>query len=157
MKGFLTKISQYSKRYNHTKVKRTFVTNSSTLKLFNYSTIILVLIINLILPVHAFEDYIITTNGKLTDISIEDNTIVDVYPLITVMNDKNILIISPLKVGKTRFCVLKNNKEKVMFNIEIFETKTKIDKVKGFEILAIDTPVEHNFILDKPPTIKEVE
>ena len=54
------------------------------------------------LQVNAFEDYLITTKGRLTDISIEDNTIVDVYPVITLMNDKNTLMVSPLAIGKTR-------------------------------------------------------
>ena len=108
------------------------------------------------LQAHAFEDYIITTNGKLTDISIEDNTVVDVYPLITIMNEKNTLMVSPLQVGKTRVCVLKNNKDKIMFNIEIQKDKTFIDEVKDFEILSLDIPESNEFILDEPPKLKEV-
>ena len=106
------------------------------------------------LQAQAFEDCIITTKGKLTDISIEDNKIVDVCPLITVGNDKNTLMVSPLKSGKTRFCVLKNNKDIVMFNIEITENKTKIDDVKGFEIFTLDSPFE-DIILDLPPKLEE--
>lgn len=121
-----------------------------------YSTILLLLIANLALPTLAFEDYIITTKGKLTDISIEDNTIVDIYPLITIMNDKNTLMVSPLKTGKTRFCVLKNNKEKIMFQIEVLKNKTIIQEVKGFEILSLDKPIEE-IEIDKPPLLKEVE
>ena len=109
------------------------------------------------LQTYAFEDYIITTKGKLTDISIEDNTIVDVCPLITILNDKNTLLVTPLKTGKTRFCVLKNTKEKVMFNIEITGNKTIIDNVNGFEILSIDQPGTGEFELDKPPMLKGVQ
>lgn len=105
------------------------------------------------LSVQAFEDYIVTTKGKLTDISIEDNTIVNVYPLITIMNNKNTLMVTPLKVGKTRFCVLKNNKEKIMFEIDITEDKTKISDVNGFDILSLDTPF-YEFKLDEPPLLK---
>ena len=108
------------------------------------------------LQVQAFEDYIIMTNGKLTDISIEDNTIIDVCPLITVMNDKNTLMLSPLKAGKTRFCVLKNNKEKVMFNVEVLEEKTIISESKGFELLSLDDPEGDKLELDEPPVWKEV-
>ena len=155
MKSFLKKISQYSKKNNRIKAKKTFVTNYSTLQLFNYYTIILVFVISIILPAHAFEDYIIATNGKLSGISIEDNTIIDVYPLITIMNNKNTLIVSPLKIGKTRFCVLKNNKEKFVFNVEVSQNKTTIDEVKGFEILSIDKPQnEEDLILDEPPLLK---
>lgn len=102
----------------------------------------------------AFEDYIITTNGKLTDISIEDNTMVNVYPLVTIKNNKNTLIVQPLKVGKTRFCVLKNNKEIVMFNIEISEDKTIINDVRGFNILSIDNPPVL-LELDLPPLLNK--
>lgn len=108
------------------------------------------------LQAYAFEDYIIMGNGRLTDISIEDNTIINVYPLITIMNDKNTLIVSPLKEGQTRFCVLKNNKEKVMFNVKVDKNITKIDSVKGFEILSIDSPDISEFELDKPPVLREV-
>ena len=119
-----------------------------------FLTIIFVLCFSL--QAQAFEDYIITTNGKLTDISIENNKIVDVYPLITIMNEKNTLMVSPLQVGKTRVCVLKNNKEKIMFHIEIEENKTTIKEVEGFEILSLDSPNEEEFILDEPPMLKEV-
>ena len=118
--------------------------------------LLLYLILFSVLQAQAFEDYLVMTQGKLTDISIEDNTVVDVYPLITIMNDKNNLFVSPLKEGKTRFCVLKNNKEKIMFNIEIKKDKTIIDSIKGFEFLSLDTPV-YDFELDEPPMLKEVQ
>lgn len=104
------------------------------------------------LQANAFEDCIITTKGKLTDISIENNKIVNVYPLITLFNNKNTLIVEPLKAGKTRFCVLKNGKEKVMFNIEITENNTIIDEVKGFDIKVLDVP-HKEFVLDEPPLV----
>lgn len=109
------------------------------------------------LQAFAFEDCIITTKGKLTDISIENNKIVDVYPLITIMNDKNTLMVTPLMAGKTRFCVLKNGKEKVMFNIEVNEHKTHIDNVEGFDILVLDKPETEEFVLDEPPILKEIK
>ena len=109
------------------------------------------------LQAQAFEDYIIINDGKLTDISIEDNTIINVYPLITIMNDKNTLILTPLKVGKTRFCVLKNNKQKIMFNVEVLENKTIVEEKEGFTILSIDDPTDEYPFLDMPPLMKEVE
>lgn len=106
----------------------------------------------LIFPAFAYEDCIITTNGKLTDIKIQDNTMVDVYPLITIMNDKNTLFVQPLKEGRTKFCVLKNGKEITMFDIEILPEKTIIEEVEGYEILTLDSPPEgEGFVLDLPP------
>ena len=114
--------------------------------------LILSIIFLSISQVLANQDYLIISNGKLTDISIEDNTVVDVYPLITIMNEKNTLIVHPLKTGKTRFCILKNKKEKVMFNVEITEDETRIDEVEGFDILEIDAPEGvYDFTIDPPP------
>ena len=59
-------------------------------------------------------------------------------------------MVLPLKVGKTKVSVVKNNKDKIIFNIEVLENKTIIDKVEGFEILALDIPME-GFELDEPP------
>jgi hypothetical protein len=99
------------------------------------------------LQAQAFEDYIIATNGKLTDILIENNQLVDVFPLITVMNEKNTLIVHPLKEGITCFTVRKNEKEKYLFNIKITEEKTTILPVDGFDILSIDIPPTENYSL----------
>ena len=101
---------------------------------------------------YAFQDCIITNNGKLTDISIEDNTMIDVFPLVTVMNEKNTLIVHPRKVGKTRFCVLKNNKTISMFTVQVDEFDTFVNAPEGFEVLTLDPPTdEFEFTLDEPP------
>lgn len=118
--------------------------------------LLIILLLMLFSPVFAYQDCLIANDGKLTDISIENNTIVDVYPLITVMNEKNTLIVHPLKEGSTRVCVLRNNKNIVMFNIKITKNETIIDEVEGFDILPIDKPYNYNdeeeFELDKPWT-----
>ena len=118
--------------------------------------LIIALIFLSTLQAQAFEDYIIVTKGKLTNIKIEDNTIVDVCPLITIMNNKNTLIVHPLKQGKTSFSVLKNGKEKIIFDVEVQENKTKIGEVKSFEILSLDNPPEdkkEDLFLDLPPML----
>ena len=106
------------------------------------------------IPVFAFEDCVIMTDGKLTDIKIQHNDIVDVFPMITIENNKNTLFVHPLKEGQTKFTVLKNNKSKYLFNIKIVEVKTEINPVVGFEIFTVDCPpeaFEYLFDLDEPP------
>ena len=99
----------------------------------------------------AYETCLITADGKLTDISIENNYIIDVCPIFTVMNEKNTLLVGPLKEGETRFCVLKNNKDKIMFTVKVEADKTTIDDVDGFDILGIDEPPEeYEYELDEP-------
>ncbi len=116
----------------------------------------LLLLCLIILPAQAFEDCVISTDGKLTDISIEKNDVIDVYPLITVMNERNTLIIHPLKEGETLFSVIKNGKDKYVFNVKITPGKTVIDPVEGFDILQIDEPPEiYDYELDLPPGLSE--
>ena len=99
----------------------------------------------------AYETCLITADGKLTDISIENNDIIDVCPIFTIMNEKNTLLVRPLKEGETRFCVLKNNKDKILFTVKVEADKTTIDDVDGFDILGIDEPPEeYEFELDEP-------
>ena len=119
------------------------------LKIFLYTFIYSIFVI---MPAFAFEDCVIMTKGRLTDIRIEDNSIIDVYPLITIMNEKNTLIIHPLKLGKTKFSILKDKKEKITFNVRVEENKTIIDEVDGFSILQIDEPPNpEEYDLDLPP------
>lgn len=104
------------------------------------------------LQVNAFEDCVIMSDSKLVDIRIENNKIIDVYPLVTVMNEKNTLIVHPLAVGTTCFTVLKDYKEKVLFHVDVTEEGTTIPHVEGFKIFTLDEPpLEENFELDLPP------
>lgn len=107
-----------------------------------------------ILPVFAYEDCVIMTDGKLTDIKIQHNDVIDVFPLVTISNDKNTLIVHPLKTGETKFTVLKNNKDKFLFSVKADDEKTEINPVEGFEIFTVDCPpeaYEYSFDLDEPP------
>ncbi len=113
---------------------------------------IFLLLFLITLPAQAFQDCVIFNDGKLSDISIEKNDIIDVYPLITVMNEKNTLMVHPLKEGVTRFCVLKNGKDKFMFNVEVRQDETIISENDGFDIFPVDEPPEvFDYELDLPP------
>lgn len=103
------------------------------------------------LQTYAFEDYVISSNGKLSDIKIQDDTIVEIKPLVTIMNEKNILLIQPLKTGVTTFTVKRNSNENFIFHIKVEEEKTMISEVQGFKILSIDLPPTKDFELDLPP------
>jgi hypothetical protein len=105
-------------------------------------------------PVFAFEDGLISTDKKLSEIKIQDNTVIDVFPLYTIMNEKNTLIVHPLKAGKTKFSVVKDGKKTYVFNVKVTEDETIIDAVEGFDIFQIDCPPNfYEFELDIPPEI----
>ena len=106
------------------------------------------------LPSQAYQDCVIFYDGKLTDIIIEDNTIIDVYPIVTIMNEKNTLMVHPLKSGQTRFCTLKNGKDLELFEITVDENSTSINAPQGFEVFTIDSLFdEYEFELDTPPRV----
>ena len=120
--------------------------------------IIFLFILSSIIKTYAFEDVIITTKGKLTDIRIENNQIVDIYPLITIANEKNTLIVHPLAVGQTCFTVMKNEKEKLFFQIKITEDETVVRGVEGVDILTLDAPPESiESFIDEPPILRKEE
>ena len=118
---------------------------------------LILLIFVIPLQTKAFEECIISTNGKLTDIKIENNKVVDVFPLITIMNNKNTLFIKPIQEGETSFSVLKNGKHSYSFDVKITKDKTEVNEVKGFKILTLDYPPNNkNFELDLPPKPKKI-
>ncbi len=121
--------------------------------------ILVILSFILLIPnVFAYEDCIISTNGKLTDIKIQRNDVIDVFPLITVMNDKNTLIVHPLKEGFTKFSVLRNKNEKFVLGVNVSKNKTEILCNSEFEVLTVDCPpVEEYTELDLPQYILEME
>ena len=68
------------------------------------------------------------------------------------LNEKNTLIVHPLKEGITCFTIKKNNKENHLFTVRVEPNKTHIQDIEGFDILAIDIPPhEEELLLDLPP------
>lgn len=114
--------------------------------------ILSIFLFSAILPVFGFEDCIINSDLKLTNIDIADKSMLEVSHLITIMNEKNTLMIHPLKIGKTSFSVLKDGQDKLSFQVEITEDKTIVSEQPGCEVLGLDTPPEIIEInLDEPP------
>ena len=106
------------------------------------------------LPAYSYEECIVSSNSKLTNIKIEYNDIINVYPLITLANDKNILMVEPLKEGSTRFKVTKNKNDESIFTVEVNADSTIIKGDEDFEIITLDVPpeiYEYAFEIDKLP------
>ena len=122
--------------------------------------LLILLTYTLILPAYSFEDALVITNGKLNNIKIQHNDIIDVFPLVTIMNEKNTLIVHPLKEGNTKFSAIKNDKDKYIFSVNITQEATNIEPIEGFDILNIDCPPKgygEYFDLDEPPLMNEDE
>ena len=119
------------------------------------SFLIIALILISTLQTQAFEEYILSTEGKLSKINIENSEILKIEPVITIDNSKNTLFITPLKEGETKFSVVKNNVEKITFDVKINEENISFSQIDGFDIVAFDAPpVILDCNLDEPPVIK---
>ena len=103
------------------------------------------------LQTYAFEDCIITTSEKVSEIKVEDNSILNAYPLVTIENNKNIIFINPHKVGETKVFITKSDNEKTTLSIKVTASETFICTGQDFEALSLDTPPEW-LEIDLPPT-----
>ena len=103
---------------------------------------------------HAYEDCILSSDGQLGSIKVNNPAIAEVYPIITISNEKNMFIIHPLKEGKTKISLLKNGKDSISFNISVKEDETVTDEVDGIEILSLDEP-DIPIELDTPPILNK--
>lgn len=117
---------------------------------------IIALISIISLQAHAFEEVILSTDGKISNIKIKDTSVININPLRTIQNKKNILFISPIKIGETSFSLLKNGKEEFSFNVIIEENKTIVETAKGFEITSLNVPPEIlDCEIDQPPVFNK--
>ena len=105
---------------------------------------------------HAYQDCILTSDEKLTDIQVGDETIVSVSPLVTILNEKNTIIIHPLREGETKVCMLKNEKNIIDLNIKVTQEETIVSESNGIDIFVLDEP-EEIFEIDEPPIFEEGE
>ena len=132
-----------------------FITNLCTSIRTHLLTLLCIYLL-ILQPSFAFEDVVISSTSKLSDIKIEYNDVINVYPLITLTNDKKILMIEPLKEGHSRFIVTKDKKEQAIFSVKVEAERTIVNAPDNFEVLPLDIPAEiyeYEFDLDEPPEI----
>lgn len=102
------------------------------------------------------EDYLIITDKVIKKIEIADLSIIEIKPFFTILNEKNLMLLNPKKVGKTSFSFLSDD-EKFDFEIVIKPNKKEFNDFKlttksGFDFLLLDKPPE-NLELDQPPMV----
>ena len=118
--------------------------------------LVIILMFFSILQTQAFEEYILSTNGALSEIKIDNKDIIKIQPLITIDNSKNTLFITPLKIGETKFSVIKDGVQKQEFKVNVMEDKAVFSEADGFDIVSFDEPpviLDHQ--LDLPPMPKK--
>ena len=63
--------------------------------------ILTILLINIIQPALAFEDYMIVSNSIVKSVTVQNKNIIEAQPVFTISNEKKIIILTPLAEGKT--------------------------------------------------------
>ncbi len=108
-----------------------------------------ILLINCMLPALAFEDYMIISNSIVKSITVENNEILDAKPVYTIDNEKKIIILTPLKEGKTKIFITTIDSEKII-DVKITDKQTTLKPEEGFEYFEIDIPPEEIEIPEPP-------
>lgn len=109
------------------------------------------------LQAQAFEDFVLSTGTKISNIKIKDTSVININPLTTILNEKNTLFIIPQKIGETSFSLQKDGKI-FNFNIVVKDNETIISENNEFEIVSLDThPQILDCEIDTPPVLKKKE
>lgn len=99
--------------------------------------------------VFAFQDYVILTDKPVKFVYSADRNIATIKPLYTIGNERNILILHCVGLGKTSINVNFGDSKEVL-KIKVSENETKISPKKGFVYQAVDEPPYALDILEPP-------
>ena len=94
-------------------------------------------------------DYILTSERPVKAVYVRNEDILIAKPLYTLSNDKENIIISVKKDGKTAILVNRFDEE-IILDVKIKDGEMKIKNDKSFEYFPIDIPPEGLEILPPP-------
>ena len=94
-------------------------------------------------------DYIVTSDKPVKAVYVRDEEILSAKPLYTLNNDKENIIITVKKDGKTAILVNRFDEE-ILLDVKVKNGELKIKDGAGFEYFPIDTPPEKLEILPPP-------
>jgi len=95
-------------------------------------------------------DYLITTDENVKSSFVSNPDVVTLNPFFTIFNEKNVLLLHPLKVGKGCFTIFLE-KSDVAFDVVVKPSKTNPD------IKSLDVNVFEIMPLDAPPNVEELD
>lgn len=96
------------------------------------------------------KDYLVTTDEYIKTTLVENNSIVTLNPFFTIFNEKNVLLLHPVALGKTNFTIFLTNSDAI-FNVEVKPNK------KDSDTNTIQKGVFEIMLLDAPPDLNDVE
>ena len=104
-------------------------------------------------------DYLIMSDKCIKNTLLSNPEILTLSPFFTIFNEKNVILIHPLKQGSSDLTVL-FDKNYESFKIQVEPKTSKIPnqtiKIGDLEIVLLDSlPQNEDFEIDKPPTIED--
>ena len=104
---------------------------------------------------NAMDNYLLLSDGEISEISTKKDGIVEVSNVVTLTEGNSVAIIKCLKEGHSDFQV-KNGDKVSNFTVNITKKNAKISNNNGYHIVTLDLPPELPTI-DLPPMPKEVK
>lgn len=96
------------------------------------------------------KNYILSTQRTVESLAVSKPDIVSVSPFFTIFNEKNVILIQPIKAGKFNLTVF-TDKEDSVFEIIIKPA------VGNKELPELQNEDFELFLLDVPPIMKEIK
>ena len=117
----------------------------------NFIGILLSLILGL--SAYAYEDFLISVGDIVAQIKNNSPEIIDVKTQVTIMNERNLVIVTCLKEGIGKFSLMLENGKVEDFQVTVNKKESKIETSANFEIFTIDD-ISKEWELDLPPGVK---
>ena len=105
--------------------------------------------------VFAFDNYLLHTDKPVKKIISSDSNIITANVLVTVMNEKDTVIITPKHVGKAVLTFYFND-ETVEIPVTVKKGKTVFKRKPKFNFIKIDDPPQL-FQIDLPPKVEGIK
>ena len=101
----------------------------------------LLIVISFVAPCHAYENYMLMTDKKVTNIKVSNENVITVKPIVSLKCEGNSMMVIPRNIGCSNLYFCKG-KKRIKLWVKVKENKTCIKKVNGVKAVPMDLPPE---------------
>jgi len=123
-------------------------------KLF-FTAFIITLFLAFIPKVFAFDNYLVHTEKPVVKIVSTDSNVIIANILVTIMNEKDTVIVTPRQQGKA-VLIFYFKDETIEIPVKVRKTRTNFKKNPKLDFIKIDAPPQL-FQIDLPPRAEEIK
>ena len=105
--------------------------------------------------VFAFDDYVVHTTKPVNKVVSSDRNIVTANVLVTIMNEKDTILISPKSEGKA-ILIFEFKDETITVPVTVKKNRTAFKKNTGLEFVKLDPPPQL-FQINLPPRTEGIK